>query len=219
VSSCATIKPEEIVDHFVSEGYSTLVLTNHLSRFTYKSKAKGDLSSWTWDEKINYYLNGYYDLCRAAEGRLCVLLGVELRSNVDENDYLIYGVEEDFLRTSYDLIDRKIADISAMTHERGYLLFGAHPFRNNMRVTTPTLLDGIEVFNGNVKHDSRNDIARLWAEKFSLIAISGSDFHHLSDGLPTGGIITDSPITSNAELLDILRSGNYELIRNNDQPQ
>lgn len=219
VSSCASATPEELVELFVAEGYTTLVLTNHLSRFTYKCKAKGDLSHWPWETKIDYYMQGYYDLCRAAEGRLNILFGCEFRSNIDENDYLIYGLDESFLRENENLFDLKTAEISALLREMGYLFVQAHPFRNGMQITKPELLDGIEVFNGNPKQDSRNDVARMWAERFSLLQTSGSDCHHIIDGSTTGGILTDFPINSNAQLLEVLLSGNYELVKNNDMPK
>ena len=41
---------------------------------------------------------------------------------------------------------------------------------------------------------------------------SGSD-HHDSNQYPDAGILTDEPITSNKQLLEVLKSGNYELIR------
>ena len=67
--------------------------------------------------------------------------------------------------------------------------------------------------------DSRNDIARIWAERFGLIGTSGSDFHKIVEGAFAGGILTDEPITSNEQLLEILRSGNFEMIKDNDKPQ
>ena len=34
-----------------------------------------------------------------------------------------------------------------------------------------------------------------------------------------GGIFTDERITSNEQLLDILRSGKFEMLKDNDKPQ
>ncbi len=218
VSACGKAEPEEIVREYLARGYSTVVLTNHLSRFTYKNKRMGDLSELPWEEKIDYYMSGYHALKEAAGDKLNILFGCELRSNIDENDYLIYGITEEFLRSVPDLYDIKIKELSPMVREAGFLFLQAHPFRNNMCVTEPSLLDGIEIFNGNYDHDSRNDIARLWAEKFNLIATSGSDYHLTREHAFDGGILTDEPITSNEQLLRILRSGNFELIRDNDKP-
>lgn len=97
------------------------------------------------------------------------------------------------------------------------MVFQAHPFRDNMFITPPERLDGIEVYNGSIGHDSRNDVAYLWAQKLGLRMCSGTDFHH-ERHIIGGGIETDVPITSNAQLLDILRRGEYDLIRRDSVP-
>ena len=219
VSACGKAGAEEIVQAYLEHGYTSLVLTNHYSRFTYKNKRMGDLSALPWQEKVDYYMSGYHDMLKAADGKLNILFGCELRSNIDENDYLIYGLDEDFLRRNEDLYDVPTAEVSARVREAGFLFLQAHPFRDFMQMVNPSLLDGIEVFNGNPSQDSRNDIARIWAERFGLLGTSGSDFHRITDGSFAGGILTDEPITSNKQLLEILRSGNFELIKDNDKPQ
>lgn len=211
VSNCASATEDEIVRRYIAEGYTSLVLTNHLSRFTYKNR-RFDHSEDPWDVKIDYYMNGYRKMKEAALGRINILLGVELRSNKDGNDYLIHGVDEAFLRSFPEIMDVPIAEVAPRVHEAGGLLFQAHPFRNTIRVTDPAILDGIEVYNGHSEHDSRNDIANMWADKFGLIKISGTDFHHTFH-TPGAGILTDEPITTERQLVEILRSGKYRLIR------
>ena len=219
VSACGKCYPEEIVQAYLEHGYHTIVLTNHFSRFTFKNKRMGDLSELPWQEKVDYYMKGYHELKAAAEGKINVIFGCELRSNLDENDYLIYGLDEAFLRRMVGFYDMPTAEVSARIREAGFLFLQAHPFRDFMQMVNPAHLDGIEVFNGNPTQDSRNDIARIWAERFGLIGTSGSDFHRIMDGSFAGGILTDDPITSNEQLLEILRSGEFEMIKDNDKPQ
>lgn len=211
VSNCSHVSEDEIIRRYIVAGYTTVLLTNHLSRFTYRNKNK-DLSGLSWDEKIDYYMNGYRRMQAAALGRINVLLGIELRSNTDENDYLIYGVGEDFMRAHPEIMDTKISEVVDEVHKWGGLFYQAHPFRNGIMVKKPELLDGIEVYNGHRGHDSRNDIAYMWAEKFGLRKISGTDYHE-SDHVIGAGIRTSEPITTNAELIEVLKSENYELIR------
>lgn len=216
VSDCAKADAETIVRCYVAAGYTSVVLSNHLSKFTYKNK-RFDHSALPWDEKIDYFMAGYHKLCRAAEGKLHIILGCELRSNQNDNDYQIYGITEEFLRAVPDMMDVKMSELSKKVREAGMLLYQCHPFRNGMRVTDPALLDGLEVYNGHIGQQSRNDIAYLWAEKFHLRMSSGSDFHqewHAIDG----GIETDFPITDTRLLLDTLKSGNYTLIRGDAVP-
>ena len=216
VSDCADVHESVIVEHYIDAGYTSLVLTNHLSKFTYKNK-RFDHSSHSWDEKIDYYMNGYHIMKDAAGDRLNILLGVELRSNLDDNDYLIHGISEEFLRAYPNIMDDKLQNVLEAVHEAGGLLFQAHPFRNHMKVVKPIFLDGIEVYNGHIGQESRNDIAYMWAEKFGLMKISGSDYHH-EHHVIGAGIETDVPVTSEKQLVEILKSGNYSLIRSGAVP-
>lgn len=216
VSACGKVDCATIARRYIAAGYTTLVLTNHLSRFTYKNK-KFDRSSDPWEAKIDFYTAGYRKFIEAAAGRLNVLLGVELRSNRDENDYLIYGVDEEFLYSMPEIMDMKVAEVAEAVRGYGGLFFQAHPFRNHMRIVNPEILDGIEVYNGHIGQESRNDIAELWADKFGLLKISGSDYHH-DTSVIGAGILTAEPVTSPAQLVDILKSGRYELIRSGAVP-
>ncbi|MBQ8753024.1 MAG: transposase, partial [Clostridia bacterium] len=155
---------------------------------------------------IDHYLSGYRIACKAAEriGGMHILLGMEITFDENANDYLVYGpTEEDLYRepAMYTWGLRRFHDYAA---EQGWLVIQAHPFRNHMSVTPPHHIDGIEVCNANPRHDSRNDIATSWANKFQLLKTAGSDYHQLED-LARGGIITDAPITSTAELMEAIR--------------
>lgn len=212
VSACAQEEPEALAEQYIAAGYSTIVLTDHLSRFTYLQSTRGDISGADWQEKIDYFLSGYERVCRAARGRMNVILGVELRLNETKSDYLIYGVDEAFLRANPDMMDMRLREISALVREAGGLFVQAHPFRNYITVSPPELLDGVEVCNLNARHDSRNDIAALWAERFSLIPTSGGDYHRRGDIENGGGIVTDVEIKSGEQLVSVLRSGSYKII-------
>ena len=81
-----------------------------------------------------------------------------------------------------------------------------------MTVVRPCFLDGVEVFNGHKGHDSRNEIAYEWAKRFNLIKTSGTDFHYIDTPI-NAGIETDFEITSLDTLVDVIKSGNYKLIK------
>ena len=80
----------------------------------------------------------------------------------------------------------------------------AHPFRNHMTISVLDYIDGIEVFNGNPRHDSRNDIAMQWANRNRLLKTSGSDFHQIED-LARGALVTNQPIENGAQLIEAIR--------------
>ena len=84
-----------------------------------------------------------------------------------------------------------------------------------MEVVDWNLLDGYEIFNGNPRHNSSNDIAEIWAKKHNKsIVVSGSDFHEIGDAC-AGGIYFKNPVNSNEDLLRELRNGNYTLRKTN----
>lgn len=211
VSACARIKPAEIVEKYVAAGYSTVVLTNHLSFVTFSPDYYH--GSFDWQDKMDYYLDGYYRLKEAAGDRLHILLGAEARIYEHEAaDYLIYGATEDFLRTHPFLLDTDFSAFSRCVRAAGLFLVQAHPFRDHMVVTEPKELDAIEVYNGNEHCSSRNDMAEIWADRLHIKKTSGSDLHRPTD-TACAGIRTEAPITTNEELLSVLRSGNYTLIK------
>ena len=211
VSACADITPEQIVKKYLEKGYTTVVVADHLSPFTFAGKrytGGGD-----WQAKIDYYMEGVRALKKAAEGKLQILQGCELRIEACDSDFLVYGMTEEFMRQNPDLLQiPKVKEMCKRLHEAGFLVFQAHPFRNGMTITNPDYLDGIEVYNAHARHNSRNDIAEMWAKRYDLLPISGSDVHHDYD-LPGGGILTDKPIESMEQLMQILRERRYTLLR------
>ena len=209
ISACARVDADIIIEKFTGAGYSTLVLANHFNSSTYTHN-----KCESWNEWIDKYIGAYNLLKEKAKGKLNILLGMELRTNENINDYLVFGVTEKFLRENENIFKMNIWDVHKLTSENGMLLIQAHPFRDSMTVTNPKALDGVEVFNGHMGHDSRNDIAEAWANKFSLIKTSGTDFHY-ADVPANAGILTENEITTMDELVDVLKSGNYELVKAN----
>ena len=104
----------------------------------------------------------------------------------------------------------KEEEFSAFAKENGILFYQAHPFRNRMSVINPEYLFGIEVQNTHPRHDSRNDIAAMWAEKYNLHKIAGSDCHQIQD-VGTSAIYTDYEVRNMDDLVHVLRNDLYEI--------
>ena len=208
-SNCGKMPAAETVENYILLGFDTIVVTDHFSTHTY---FKYDYNSLSWQEKVDIFLKGYNTAKDAAKGRINILLGMELRfdSESDPNDYLVYGIDENFLREHKDILDMNISSFSALARKNGLMIFQAHPFRFGMKITNVKYLDGIEVCNRNIEHDSHNDIAALWAEKFGLKKTAGSD-HHQKGNEGLASIISKHEITSNKVLLDTLKKQDYTL--------
>ena len=67
---------------------------------------------------------------------------MELRFLENDNDYLVYGFNEDFVYSHPDL-DRIecLEDFRPIADENNLIVFQAHPFRVGMTVTDDKLLD------------------------------------------------------------------------------
>lgn len=208
VSACARVSNEEIIQKYTDAGYTSLVIANHFNKGTQDFLGCSD----SYQNFVTAYLKGYEDLKRDAEGKLNVILAMELRFNENSNDYLVFGITEEFLRAHEELFTLNPEKFSKISRENGLLFVQAHPFRNSMMVVRPDFLDGVEVYNGHKGHDSRNEIADMWADRFGLIKTSGTDFHY-SHVPANAGILTDTEITTSEQLVQILKSGNYSLIK------
>lgn len=204
VSPCGHVTAPEVADRFIAQGYTSLVITNHYCDYVI------DPLKGTWREKMDYYMHPYYLMREHAGDRLHVILGCELRFEGNINDYLIYGITEEFLRENPDLHKMSLRSFSELAHENEMLVVQAHPFRNGMVVVNPAYLDGMETFNGTPTYDGRNLIADAWAKRYNLLRTSGSDFHN-PDQFGTGGILTSAAIRTGEELVAVLKSGDYTL--------
>lgn len=208
-SNCANVPADIAVEEYIKAGYEGIVVTDHLSPSTFMKYGRELLP---WKKKIDFFLRGYNEAKKTANGRIPVLLGMELRFRTSEgdNDYLVYGINEEFLYSHPNLLEMNSRTFYDLAHKNGFLVFQAHPFRVGMKVTNPKYLDGVEIFNGNPRHNSSNDIAEMWAKKYDLMVTSGSDYHEIGD-LGTGGIWFNKKITDNKTLVEELSKRNYEI--------
>lgn len=207
-SLCGQLDAEDLVNKYKEAGYSGIVITDHYSPMTFKPA-----EYFNKKKALEHYFQGYRKAKQFESEDFTVLLGVELRFYATVNDYLIYGVTEEMLYKLPFLLPLYIRRASKLLRERGCLFLQAHPFRQFITRANPKYLDGVEVFNGKADKEA-NDNSEKWAEEIGAkIKTSGSDCHRES-GVGLGGIITNEPIKSNDDLIRILKSGNYKLIKN-----
>ena len=212
MSPCGHVPAGEMVRLYHEAGYSTVVFTDHYYPRIYE--AHGGVSH---DELVDGYERTVAEAARTAEGYgMTVLSGIEIRFTDADNDYLVYGMDFGYLRRHSCLMSLGLKAFSALCRREGFYLIQAHPFRQGMKIQDPALLDAMEVHNGHPRHDSRNDVARLWAAKYGLTAVSGSDAHQAED-VARGGIVTDERILSMDQLISVLKSGRYHLIERGDR--
>lgn len=223
VSVCASCSAEQLIRHYREAGYSGVVSTNHINRGTYEK-----MEDWPWKKKAEHFIAGFHVLQDAAGDDFDVLLGCEINlspilplpsAQLDlgwpkyiPNDYLVYGVTEDWLLHIGDVRTMPLGELSNAVRREGFLFVHAHPFRSGTVMQDPDLFDGYEVYNGNPRHRSNNDLAEALSDLRNKIKTGGSDYHRPDDPA-CGGIATVERIRDNAALLDTLRGGRYTLLR------
>ncbi len=210
VSTCAGIGAEESVRLYKEAGYTGIIVTDHLSKWTF-----AQMNDYTWDEKIDHFMRGFHLAKKAGDAcDMVILFAMELAFASAPEDYLCYGVTEEFLRAHPDIIDMTIETFYPLAREAGIMVFQAHPFRRYLKDTDTKYLDGVEGINANPRHDSRNYLALALASHFDIPALSGSDCHEVGD-VGRAGIILKKKVETMEEFLEIIRSRDYELIDTN----
>lgn len=210
-SPCAKVDAAGITEAYRRAGYDAIVITNHFDNELLKTFGKTD------EEKISRYLLGYRKAKEAGKQfGIRVLLGIEIRLEPSAEDFLIYGVHEEFLYQNPGLCFLNQEEIYHLCHANGAVFYQAHPFREPCMPKHPEFLDGVEY---NQRPDSGNNNEKLaeWAKAYpELKAVSGSDCHD-SGQVGYGGIITPQDISSEGELAEVLRNGQIRLIINKTQ--
>lgn len=199
-SSCGQAPAEQVVEAYLEAGYDGIVITDHFTQSHGQHKFPG----LSYPELVDALFAGFRKAQEAARGRIVVLPGFELRFEENDNDYLIYGMRAEHLLAEEDIFSWGIKKFSAYARSMGFVIIQAHPFRNNMRIIDPDLVDFIEINNGHPRQNSRNEIAQHWAHLHNKPGFSGSDFHRLGDQAHGGILLTEKPKTME-ELLPLLK--------------
>lgn len=207
----ARMPAAEIVRNYHAAGYDGIVITDHYFWMFEERWFPEELAGTDHRGYIERWLLGYRN-ARAEGERLgmTVLPGAEVRLDGQINDYLIYGVDEEFFYNAPRLYRCKsLQELIALVPPDACVV-QAHPFRDDMTVIDPTPLWGLEGFNGG-NPQFRNELAKTYAAHYGKPLTSGSDFHGLNR-FAAGGIQTERRIRTPHDLTEVLRSGAYSLI-------
>lgn len=200
-SSCSEVSPQIAVELYANLGYDSIVICNHFyPGMRYVNNKR---------KCIDAYLSDYECALEAGEKYgIHVILGCEIRFTENINDYLLFGMDREFLSFAYDNLELGIAEFSKQFRDKERLLIQAHPFRDGMTAVAPELLDGIETFNMHPHHNSRVAFAAQYAHAHHLIPTAGTDFHHPGhEGL--SALLTEKKMKTSQDIVAVLRSGNY----------
>lgn len=207
-SSCGMLTAEEIVREYYNAGFKTLFISNHFG--TQFFTPWGEM---TWGETVERFMLGYRKA--KAEGEklgMNILFSAEIEfDDLKNQHYLVYGIDEDFLREYPYLMRMSLEDFSQIAKERGVLLIQAHPYRDDNLFVTPELVDGFEVRNPNPRHEAHDEHAEETAAKYGLYRTAGSDAHRTGDVARTA-MVSEAEIKTVEDYIALVKSGKAILL-------
>ncbi len=207
VSPCGMVDGETIISDYAKAGYGIVITTDHYYQRLWDKKK-------SWAENAAFYLSGFRRCLAAGEQMgVKVFLGMEIQFDGDApHDYLVYGPDEAFVLSHPYLNEMEPRVFQQLAAQHGFLMFCAHPYRKGAQPAEPPFCDGVEIYNGHPRHFSRNKLALEFADSYSLMTSSGSDYHMRED-VARGGIMVPDHIASMADLVAYLKERRHpELI-------
>ena len=182
-SKCGYVSAALTVERYHKNGFAGLVVTDHL----HPEYLSGVDTDHDWQKVMDLFLAGY----KAAKKRgdeldFDVILGVELRFPENDNDYLVYGIDENWLRSNPYVCCMSAQEFFDKFHDE-VLIIHAHPFRNGSAPVQETAVHGAEIINGNPRHANHNDMAwELCCRHPAYFRTAGSDAHEDGDEARAG---------------------------------
>lgn len=218
VSPCGQADAATMMAAYADKGYGGVFVTDHLSPYALSHFASdtNDYFNLTlsWPEIVTRYLRGYDTAKLVGEPLgLKVFLGLELTLEQGPEDYLIPGIDREFLLAHSHIQTYSLPQLKQAVNQYGLYVYQAHPFRPNLTVQHPDHLDGLEVYNGNGgEARNRNSEVLEEAKKRGCRMISGSDAH-APNNVGRGGLWLPSDIDNGYDMARYIAEHNSELER------
>jgi hypothetical protein len=209
-SPCGKLDPQFITKLYKRKHYNGIIVTEHFTNYIINDF----YPSGNYEEKINLFLKSYKLFeTETKKNKMKIFLGMEIGlTGMVNSDYLIYGITEKFLLDNKNMYRLNQQQLFEVCTNNNLFMVQAHPFRKGITLGNPLYMHGVEVFNGNKRHNNHNIKALRFAKKYNLKQSSGSDFHEKED-LATGGIIVPDGIETNNELISYFNNNQAKLIK------
>ena len=210
VSKCARTGVRETLEFYKSAGFAGVFITNHF--------LDGNISmdtSNSYEERLRFFFSDVEEGKRLAEEiGIAVFGGLEI--SYKGTDFLVYGLDEAWFLAHPQIMEMKKSEQLPFFMENGALVIHAHPFReagyiDHIRLF-PRCVHGVEIFNAN-RTELENDMARIYAAQYGLLATAGSDNHHAGVQKLLGGIQFETPLRDEADFAARIKAGEGELFR------
>lgn len=183
-SACARQPGTAMAKAAKDAGYAGVIVTDH----SWYGNHCID-RSLPWEQWIEAFCMGYEDAKRwGDENDFSVFFGYE--SNYGGTEFLIYGVDKEWLIGHPQIKDISIEGQFRLIHEAGGLVIHAHPYREADYIKEirlfPEYVDGVEGVNATHSstrktiplHPEYNECAINYAREHGLPLTGGSDQHN-----------------------------------------
>ena len=205
-SLCGHVPAATQVQLYHDLGYTGICITDHLHDGYYDPS----LSDAEWRSAMERYLSGYRAAKEAGTALgMDIILGAELRFPQNSTDYLVFGIDENWLITHPHMCHCSLPEFYARYKDE-VLIIQAHPFRDNDHVLW-NCIHGLEIANTSPRHDSHNELAlSLYKEHPHLYPTVGSDAHRLGDE-GRAAFLSETRIHDSFEMKNAITSRQYKL--------
>ena len=207
VSMCGRTTRKEQIDFYKRLGYNGVFFTDHFWRGNCK------IRDVEWRQRVEIYKECHESAVEYGKSvGVDVFFGFELTEV--SSDFLIYGIDADFLLAHPELERMPIHELLDTFRANGGLVIQAHPFREAGWIKDITLypknVDGVETLNTHNLTERANKLAEVYAEAYDLIGIAGTDYH--ADRMHSfSGLVFDSVPSNERQIIDFIRSRNFSI--------
>jgi hypothetical protein len=207
-SVCSLRSGAEQVRFYKDAGYDGIIVTDHF--FNGNTGVPKDLP---WDERIDLFCSGYENAKKEGE-RLGLTVFFGWESNYRGTEFLIYGLDHEWMRKHPEMLYWSIEEQYNYVHEAGGYVVHAHPFRVRSYIPEirlfPEYVDAVETYNGGNKRPESDLQAAEYAKQHNLPAFAGTDAHGIEKTL--NGMGFNRPLESINDFIQCVKSGEYQLL-------
>ena len=206
VSRCAKASVRESLEFYKKLDYDGVFITNHfLDGNINIDKTK------PYTEQIEFYFSDYEEGVKIGkELGLKVFLGVEISEK--GTDFLVYGLDKQWFLDHPEIMNMERSAELQFMMDSGALVIQAHPFRGRHPICLFHLwVHGVEIINANAQDLLAYPLAKHYCEHFGLLPFAGSDNHAGQYKKVLGGICCQEPITSVEDMIEKVKSRQYEI--------
>ncbi|HWT27840.1 MAG TPA: PHP domain-containing protein [Mobilitalea sp.] len=208
-SACALLTGAEHVRLYKEAGYDGIIVTDHF--FNGNSCIPEDLP---WEERVELFCKGYENAKEEGDRiGLSVFFGWE--ANYDGAEFLIYGLDKEWLKQHPDMLSWSIEEQYAKVHEAGGFVVHAHPYRERPYISEvrlfPESIDAVEVVNIGNRNEEFDKKAACYAKKLKLPTMAGTDAHGFENC--HSGMAFNHRVEDINDFIEAVKSGKYELIK------